>query len=364
MKPLALGASLGLMLFFVGCQKENPIDQNEQMQGKFLSAEVIQKITNLGLNGKTAVDMGDYYLVEGDIMVTKSALNAGNSQKSLLKQAQWSSLVTMYNVQRITLYVDPSIPTSGSDNWREAVQAAISEWNSTNSSIRMSYTTNPSADIIISSDKGSLGNNVLAQGSWPDGYKPGKTIIINLDFLSDYQMSASQKKYNVVHELGHCVGLRHTNWYGSEPTGTTIPNTPNSGSNPDPNSVMNGGTALNSWNGFSNYDLIAFSTLYPTNYFKASISGPGSHYIGRTCNYSASVVTGVGISGTLSYEWYFKENNEEDDTSDEGWDLISTTDRASFQLTCLYSYIKLIVRNSNGEVSTAQKRVVNKGEEP
>ncbi len=76
-------------------------------------------------------------------------------------------------------------------------------------------------------------------------------------------MLESQKTYNLVHELGHCIGFRHTNWYslgeGSGSVGANqIPGSPTS----DSNSVMNGGTALNSWKGFSNWDIFSVKYLY------------------------------------------------------------------------------------------------------
>ena len=90
------------------------------------------------------------------------------------------------------------------------------------------------------------------------------TILINLDFDSNKSVELGSKSYNMVHELGHCIGLRHTNWdIRGEPINpwgaNLIPGTPSQ----DPNSVMNGGTANNVYLGFSSYDIIALQYLYP-----------------------------------------------------------------------------------------------------
>lgn len=82
------------------------------------------------------------------------------------------------------------------------------------------------------------------------GGQPGSTVSIN----TYYNTIAASKKNNVItHELGHTFGLNHTD--GS--MGALIPCTPIS----DNNSVMFSG--VQEWSGFSAYDIIAISTLYP-----------------------------------------------------------------------------------------------------
>lgn len=102
--------------------------------------------------------------------------------------------------------------------------------------------------------------------------KPGSSIRINLDYNNNKIIPRLQKIYNMVHELGHCFGLRHTNWKSIGESGANhIDGTPTS----DPNSIMNGGTAESSWNGFSENDRHAIWTLYPTSYISL-IGFPGN----------------------------------------------------------------------------------------
>ena len=77
----------------------------------------------------------------------------------------------------------------------------------------MTYTTAANPDILIRSDASTpLPNNAIAAGSWPMNGKPGPSIWINLDYDYNKTIPRLQKIYNMVHELGHCFGLRHTNW--------------------------------------------------------------------------------------------------------------------------------------------------------
>lgn len=249
-----------ITLLFCSCNNEtiteNPLDSVSKTDKQIISA--------LGFDITSLVDKGTFYVVEGDIMFEKKSLNEYNTPR--LKQVRSSGALSR-NIRNITVGVSNSLKVSGKNHWLTEIQQAMNEWNniSPECGIIFRYTTEASPDIMISDDGGILEDNWLAVGSYPKNYKPGATIKINLDFWSGYTLTSSQKKYNMVHELGHCIGFMHTNWsHLGESTGRPIPGTPNSGSNPDPNSVMNGETPTHSWNGFSKYDIIAAIDMHPS----------------------------------------------------------------------------------------------------
>lgn len=97
--------------------------------------------------------------------------------------------------------------------------------------------------------------------------RTGKYISINVNAWNN--INWSQKKFLIAHEFGHAIGLRHTDWKRSEPSSSyvngvligsyTVPFTPNSSKNPDPNSVFNSGSGTTpfTWSGFTNFDKTA-----------------------------------------------------------------------------------------------------------
>lgn len=354
-------ALFGIFILLGGCEKEN----NKLISESEISDSVKQKIASLGFDPAQVKDAGDCYLVEGDILLQKGKLDSYVPKKTLLKQAQTTYLVNLEKVHNITVRIDASIPISGDDNWRTEIQQAINEWNNISSNIRLLYTTASTADINILSDNGSLADRVyysggyywvLAAAEFPTNIgNPGYQIRINLDTDNNRVFSSSQKKYNIVHEIGHCLGLRHTNWSGlSETAGIGITGTPNSGSNPDPNSVMNGGTALNSWGGFSSYDLIAVRTLYPNQYnFSATISGPTKGTNSGTYTWSVRASGGSGILTPYTYHWEYSY----DDTN---WSTWSTAQSITGNMPLDRDlYLRVTVTSANGYTCSTERLTIN-----
>lgn len=280
-------AALLLTLSIYSCKKSEPSVIATESKAE-VDATALAKIKEMGFQTEGIKEFGDYYVVEDDIMISKESLSATKiSRKSIggkgkISQANTDNLINSNNNHNINIGVDGSaVP------WFESLIKAVVIWNSTaNCNIKLNliytsstdYSSDPTRiDIVIKGDNNVLASNVAAQAEFPsvDG-KPGSLILLNNDFTVPYTtnyLNNDQKTWNILHEIGHCLGLRHTNWYFrgelAYPDGANdIPNTPSSYSG-DPNSVMNGGTALSSYSSYpslpSNYDAIAISTLYPHN---------------------------------------------------------------------------------------------------
>lgn len=258
------------LMFMSACDNElEVVDFEEQEKLPSTSIENDMRIIqSLGFDTLDVVELKSGYLIQGDIYIEKSKL-VTYSQPQTRQAYHTTGLIGHPKQRAITVGVDSSIPASGVDDWRDEIQEAINLWNPL-SNLKMTYTTAANPDILIRSDVSDpLSNNVIAAGTWPMNGQPGPSIRINLDYNYDKTIPRLQKIYNMVHELGHCFGLRHTNWESrGESNANHIGETPKS----EPYSVMNGGTAEYQWSGFSEGDKSAISYLYPP-FFKGEFIG-------------------------------------------------------------------------------------------
>lgn len=157
--------------------------------------------------------------------------------------------------------------------WAEITRYAMAQWNAIpGSKLRFVETNKRKANITMK--MGNLGTQgTLASASFPNRRgNPGSSVTVN---TVNYGLTLAEKRFTMVHEMGHCIGFRHTNWFdrNSDGNATTndnegvssiganhIPGTP---TGLDPNSVMN--AIVDSWSGFGNYDKVATAYLYPSN---------------------------------------------------------------------------------------------------
>lgn len=219
------------------------------------------RILSMGLDTTDMIEIDGYYVVENDILINKDSLF------NVPQTRQYSATFFVSNLQTITIGVDNTI--SMSSGWIEAIKSVVDIYNEY-TGLKFVYSEYNPTIRVSKKDFGDYRDLVCAQGEFPtSSRRPGSNVYINTRFFADIDnyLSHNEKVFLLMHEVGHNLGLRHTdcavNGEGANDVGMVkIPNTPDT----DSNSYMNSGTCGYSWTGMPEYDAVALKYLW-TKYY-------------------------------------------------------------------------------------------------
>ena len=271
---LSIAATLTILLF--SCKKgvnESPgTDTSKQ-------GDVYAYIKGLGYEDSEIKDIGDHYLVDGDIIFRK---DRDLSPKAQTEQYGSGNYVGYNEQPNIVVYLDPSV-----QNFETEINAAVAMLNNV-PNCRINFTTTlTTTDRDITITSANLGTS-CGQGSYPMNGRAGSDIFVNTAMASSYTLN--QWKNLIGHLLGHSLGLRHTNWVarheaqqitdplGAHANAVHILGTP---TGEDPASIMND-AQCGAETELSNYDILALQTIYPEAPPAPSGSVPVFRYYNRT----------------------------------------------------------------------------------
>lgn len=163
-------------------------------------------------------------------------------------------------ILRVKIHGAPGIPTGVgvTSDWVTAINQAVSEWNALNYNVKFNVisaadNTNPSGYINVYRQSFTP-TSWIARAELPQSAGAyGSYIQINSGY-SGGTLSSSAKKFAIAHELGHNIGLRHTDTSDGSDVHSSI-SCYGSTSYTDPNSVFKS-TISNSepWIGFTTCD--------------------------------------------------------------------------------------------------------------
>ena len=205
-------------------------------------------------------------LVDGCIAMTKEELlELINQPEGQSRQYRTTNLV---NPQTITVVGWNSGTYGLTNKMKTALSWAINNYNalSLNLNFTLSYANSTSADIVVYRNPYNSGAGAVA--GFPSGGQPYKWVQI-YNGMESYNTNVNE--HVMTHEIGHCLGLRHTDYFsrascgqntneGSAGVGAIhIPGTP---TGIDWNSVMLACFSSSEDGEFGFYDRVALEYIY------------------------------------------------------------------------------------------------------
>lgn len=182
-----------------------------------ISEATLAKISSLGFSTENARKVENGYLVEGDIVLTDENLSSAATSPSLLianeEQYRTTNLVT--RLPRVITVSVTNLPTVYSQAADEAIKRYNALANTRITFQRAAAGTTGNIDIFGFNEGPSGGYITLGSSGFPTAAG---------DPYNQVKMNTNQYAYGsnpdllyvasvIQHEIGHCIGFRHTDYY-------------------------------------------------------------------------------------------------------------------------------------------------------
>lgn len=277
MKTIKLLTLLVAISIFTSCEKDQisesaPQAVEEPTDG--ISKQLREKVSDLHFNSKhieknnMLLPDGSFienYLIEGDIVMSAEQMENMSSVSVTDKQYRTYNLVSTPRTINVIGYTGGSQALTSKQ--RTALQYALGNYNALNNGISFTLTfgTNyePYDIVVYQNPNGEAGG----VAGFPSNGNPYKYVQIYSGMES---YSTNTNEHVLTHEIGHSVGLRHTDWFSRQSCGQSgesadpdgavhIPGTP---TGYDSNSIMLACFGANEDGEFGYYDTVALNYLY------------------------------------------------------------------------------------------------------
>lgn len=241
----------GTFLLFIGFMALQACQEDYGVEEATVPLEVINQLKDMGFNPDGIEIVPEGYRIERDIIIRPEDLQGTFSSKSKnLKQYSTNNLVSTGGSRTITVYI-PQESGNGKGknagfnaNYVAALDIAIARFNAENLELNFQRVSSSNgAEIQFEKlSKRDENQGYLGSAGFPtNSGDPYGTVKMNSKIDTRYGWSRNAIATVMAHELGHCIGFRHTDYFDrsiscggspvnegpSEPIGANhIPGTP------------------------------------------------------------------------------------------------------------------------------------------
>lgn len=201
-------AAVGMLTF--ACEQDS-LNVNDVPQ------DVIDQLTEMGFNPDGIERVEEGYRIERDIIITPEFLASNPSEHRVpsLEQYSTNNLVSTNGNRVITMYADEG-RKGYSPGMIAGLDLAIARFNAEGLGITFQRISNRNqADIVMNRlSKRDERRGVLGSAGFPTSSgDPYGEIKMSGILESSYGLSTAGIATIIAHEMGHCIGFRHTDFF-------------------------------------------------------------------------------------------------------------------------------------------------------
>ena len=200
-----------LSLFFISCKKDGSIAKQD------VPDTVLQQIAAKGFSTENVRKVDNGYLVEGDIVLTKENLSEESTSPNLLiaNDEQYRTTNLVKNLPRV-ITVSVSGTLTGIAVWSNATNNMIARYNALGLRVTFQRVASGGNVDIVGFNQGPSGGYItLGSSGFPTSSgNPYNQIQMNTNSQA-YGTNPNEFYITSVlqHEMGHCIGFRHTDYF-------------------------------------------------------------------------------------------------------------------------------------------------------
>ncbi|QSE98841.1 M57 family metalloprotease [Fulvivirga lutea] len=180
-----------------------------------ISETTLSQIKSLGFSTEGAIRFEQGYLVENDIYLTDASIASMSEPNFIPTVEQYSTNELVCGSRVITVYAPVGGRSGYSAGMIAGLDLAIARYNAENLTIsfqRVSSSNN--ADIVMTRlSKRDERQGVLGSAGFPSSCNPYGQIKMSGVLESSYGLSTGGIATIIAHEMGHCIGFRHTDFF-------------------------------------------------------------------------------------------------------------------------------------------------------